>query len=250
VLELRDVSHTYRGERGRTVTLTRGLDGVSLTVPSLQFVSVIGSSGCGKTTLLRLIAGLIRPSEGEIRVQGEPVRGTSADRAVVFQQHALYPWRTVAANVTLALELSGIAQGAEAQRIAADYLELVSLTEFADHHPSQLSGGMQQRVGVARALAVSPSILLMDEPFGSLDAITRRELGAELLRIWEAQQRTVVFVTHSIDEALTLSDRVVLLREGRVAADFPVDLPRPRDPDGVVEEPEFVELRRELRELI
>ena len=250
MLELSDVSHTYRSEQGRTVTLTRGLEGVSLTVPSLQFISVVGSSGCGKTTLLRLIAGLMRPSEGEIRVQGEPVRAPSPDRAVVFQQHTLYPWRSVLANVTLALELSGTADGAEARRIAAGYLRLVGLTEFADHHPSQLSGGMQQRVGVARALAVSPSILLMDEPFGSLDAITRRELGAELLRIWEGEQRTVVFITHSIDEALTLSDRVVLLREGRVAGDFPVALPRPRDPDGLLDEPEFVELRRELRELL
>jgi NitT/TauT family transport system ATP-binding protein len=250
VLDLRGVSHTYRGERGRTVTLTRGLDDVSLTVPELQFVSVIGSSGSGKTTLLRLIAGLIRPTEGQISVQGSPVSGPSPDRAVVFQQHALYPWRTVAANVTLALELSGIAHGADARAIATDYLALVGLIEFADHHPSQLSGGMQQRVGVARALAVSPSLLLMDEPFGSLDAITRRELGAELLRIWEGRQRTVVFVTHSIDEALTLSDRVILLREGQVEADMPVDLPRPRDPDQVVEEPEFLALRHELRELL
>jgi NitT/TauT family transport system ATP-binding protein len=250
VIELRNVSHAYEAERGATVTITHALGGVNLTVPDRQFVSVVGSSGCGKTTLLRLIAGLIEPSAGEILVDGTPIRGPGLDRAVVFQDSGLYPWRTVAANVRFGLELSGLASGVDAKEVVARHLELVGLSEFASHYPGELSGGMQQRVGVARALAVSPRTLLMDEPFGAIDAITRARLGEELIRIWERERRTVVFVTHSLDEALTLSDRVVLLRDGRVFADTPVDLPRPRDPNAVMEEPEFLELRRTLRELL
>jgi NitT/TauT family transport system ATP-binding protein len=250
VIELRDVSHAYRAERRGTITITHALDGVDLTVPERQFVSVVGPSGCGKTTLLRLIAGLIQPAGGQILVNGKPIRGPGLDRAVVFQDSGLYPWRTVAANIRFGLELSGLASGVAADEVVARHLELVGLSEFASHYPSELSGGMQQRVGVARALAVSPQTLLMDEPFGALDAITRSRLGEELLRIWERDRRTVVFVTHSLDEALTLSDRVVLMREGSVFADTLVDLPRPRDPNAVMEEPEFLELRRTLRELL
>ena len=250
MIELRNVSHAYEAERGATLTITHALNGVDLTVPDRQFVSVVGSSGCGKTTLLRLIAGLIEPSGGEIMIDGSPVRGPGLDRAVVFQDSGLYPWRTVAANVRFGLELSGLASGMDAREVVARHLKLVGLSEFASHYPGELSGGMQQRVGVARALAVSPRTLLMDEPFGSLDAITRSSLGAELLRIWERERRTVVFVTHSLDEALTLSDRVVLMRDGSVFADTPVNLPRPRDPNAVLEEPEFLELRRTLRELL
>jgi NitT/TauT family transport system ATP-binding protein len=250
VIELRDVSHSYESERGATITTTHALEGVDLSVPERQFVSIVGASGCGKTTLLRLIAGLIKPSEGEILVDGEPVRGPDRNRAVVFQDGGLYPWRTVAANVRFGLELSGLASELDADEVVAHHLRLVELAEFADHYPDQLSAGMQQRVGVARALAVSPSTLLMDEPFGSLDAITRSSLGEELLRIWERDRRTVVFVTHSLDEALILSDRVILLRDGVVFADTAVDLPRPRDPNTMIEEPEFLELRRTLRELL
>jgi ABC-type nitrate/sulfonate/bicarbonate transport system ATPase subunit len=250
VIELREVSHSYRSERGATITITHALDGVDLTVPERQFVSVVGPSGCGKTTLLRLIAGLIEPSAGQVLVDGAPIGGPGRDRAVVFQDSALYPWRTVAANVRFGLEISGLASGVEADEVVARHLELVGLSEFASHYPDELSGGMQQRVGVARALAVSPQNLLMDEPFGALDAITRSRLGGELLRIWERDRRTVVFVTHSLDEALTLSDRVVLLRDGGVFADTEVGLPRPRDPNTVMEEPEFLELRRTLRELL
>jgi NitT/TauT family transport system ATP-binding protein len=249
VIELKDVSHTYVTERRGQVTTTRAVSSFSLTIPTLQFLSVVGASGCGKTTLLRLIAGLTKPSEGEILVDGEWVTGPGPDRAVVFQQAGLYPWRTVEANVRLGLELSGRANGG-ASAIVAHYLELVGLSEFAKHYPNQLSGGMQQRAGLARALAVRPSNLLMDEPFGSVDAISRKRLGAELLRIWEHEQRTVVFVTHSLEEALILSDRIVVMSGGTIVRDMEVDLPRPRDAEAVIEEPEFLAMRRSLSELL
>jgi ABC-type nitrate/sulfonate/bicarbonate transport system ATPase subunit len=250
MIELRDVSHTYTTERGAEVVLTRAVDAINMTVPKRQFVSLVGPSGSGKTTLLRLVAGLMKPTHGEILVDGRPIEGPGPDRAIVFQHSGLYPWRTVEANVRLGLELSGIASGEQARAIVHHHLQRVGLAEFADHHPSQLSGGMQQRVGLARALAVQPATLLMDEPFGSVDAITRRRLGAELLRIWEHDQRTVVFVTHSIDEALTLSDRVLLIKEGELVREMPVEIPRPRDPDRVIDEPEFIDLRRSLWELL
>ena len=250
MIALLDLSRSFDAGHGRDVITTRALGPLTLSVPDLQFVAVVGRSGSGKTTLLRLIAGLIRPSSGDILVDGRPVTGPGPDRAVVFQQSALYPWRTVEANVRLGLELSRLVSRQEAREIAGRYLALVGLTEFARHYPHQLSGGMQQRVGLARALAVSPAHLLMDEPFGSLDAILRRELGGELLRIWEQKRRTVIFVTHSVEEALMLADRVVVLRHGRIVRDLPVELPRPRDPEAVVEELNFMQLRRELLELL
>ena len=249
MIRLNGVSHTHVSERGGRVTETPALSGVSLTVPALQFVSLVGASGCGKTTLVRIIAGLTTPTEGEVVVDGKPVTGPGPDRAVVFQHAGLYPWRTVEANVRLGLELSGRANG-DLQATVDQHLELVGLSEFASHYPNQLSGGMQQRVGLARALAVRPANLLMDEPFGSVDAITRKRLGVELLRIWERDQRTVVFVTHSLDEALVLSDRVVSLKDGAIVNDMRVDLPRPRDAEAVVEDPDFLALRRELSEFI
>ncbi|MBA2462439.1 MAG: ABC transporter ATP-binding protein [Actinobacteria bacterium] len=250
MIALHDLSRSFEAGHGRDVVTTRALGPLTLTVPDLQFVAIVGRSGSGKTTLLRLIAGLTKPSSGEILVDGRPVTGPGPDRAVVFQQSALYPWRTVEANVRLGLELSRLVSRQEAREIAGRYLALVGLTEFARHYPHQLSGGMQQRVGLARALAVSPAHLLMDEPFGSLDAILRRELGGELLRIWEQKRRTVIFVTHSVEEALMLADRVVVLRHGRIVRDLPVELPRPRDPEAVVEELNFMQLRRELLELL
>ena len=165
----------------------------------------------------------------------------------MFQDSALYPWRTVEGNVRLGLELSGLATGAEAaRRLTDNHIDLVGLSEYRDHYPSQLSVGMRQRAGLARALAVRPQILLLDEPFAALDAISRHRLGGELLRIWESERRTVVMVTHSLDEALTLSDRVVLLRDGRVVSDVDVGLERPRDVDAVLEDPHFRELRSSL----
>jgi NitT/TauT family transport system ATP-binding protein len=250
VIELRQLSRDFIAEQGAEVVATRALGPVNLTIADLQFVTLLGRSGAGKTTLLRLIAGLTSPTSGEILVDGRRVTRPGPDRAVVFQQSALYPWRTVEANVRLGLEFSRLVPRREAEKIVRRYLDLVGLTEFARHYPGQLSGGMQQRVGLARALAVSPANLLMDEPFGSLDAILRKELGAELLRIWEHERRTVVFVTHSVDEALTLSDRVVVLKDGLVVRDLALDLPRPRDPDAVLEDPTFLRLRRQLLELL
>jgi NitT/TauT family transport system ATP-binding protein len=246
MIELRDVSHRYLTKGRKEMTVTSALEGVTLTVPRRQFLAVVGSSGSGKTTLLRLVAGLMKPMLGRIVVDGEPVEAPGRDRAMVFQHGGLYPWHTVAGNVRFALELSKVAGGREADGIVSAQLDRVGLSEFADHYPHQLSGGMQQRVALARALAVSPETLLMDEPFGALDAITRRRMAGELARIWEREQRTVLFVTHSIDEALTLADRVVLFRAGRVVHDVDVDLPRPRDADTVLEDPTFVELRRLL----
>jgi NitT/TauT family transport system ATP-binding protein len=249
VIELRDVWHTYVTEDSHWVTTTHAVAGVDLAVPPLQFLAVVGRSGCGKTTLLRLLAGLLRPSAGEVRVDGRPLSGPGPDRAVVFQQAGLFPWRTVRGNVRIGLELSGRANG-DLNAVVDRYLELVGLTAFADRFPAQLSGGMQQRVGLARALALEPSVLLMDEPFGAVDALTRARLGAELLEIWERDQRTVVLVTHSLEEALTLADRVVAMRSGELVADLEVPLRRPRDPAEIADDPDFVDLRRSLAEAI
>jgi NitT/TauT family transport system ATP-binding protein len=246
VIELLEVGRSFVVERGRNEIVTRALGPVTLSIPDLQFVALVGRSGSGKTTLLRVIAGLIRPTDGEALVDGRPIAEPGPDRAVVFQQAALYPWRTVEENVRLGLEFGRVVSRRAADEIVRRHVGLVGLEEFVAHYPNQLSGGMQQRVGLARALAVSPRHLLMDEPFGSVDAIMRRELGTELLRIWEDDRRTVVFVTHSVDEALTLADRVVVLRDGLVAGDVDVDLPRPRDPEAVVEDPDFLRLRRSL----
>jgi NitT/TauT family transport system ATP-binding protein len=249
VIEFRGVSHRYAAARGGYLTTTHALEDVNLIVPARQFISVVGPSGCGKTTLLRILAGLVVPSEGEVAVDGRAVKGPGPDRALVFQHAALFPWRTVAANVGFGLEVARRDRASAARRVERQ-LALVGLSEFADHYPNELSGGMQQRVGLARALAVSPEILLMDEPFGSLDAITRTQLAEELVHMWEHDQRTVVFVTHSLDEALLLSDRVVVMRGGRIVDDVPVDLPRPRQPDELLDEPEFLALRRALSELL
>ena len=246
MIELREVGRSFVVERGRNEIVTRALGPVTLTIPDLQFVAIVGRSGSGKTTLLRVIAGLVTPTAGEALVDGRPISGPGPDRAVVFQQGALYPWRTVEENVRLGLEFARLVPRRAAAEIVRRHVALVGLDEFARHYPNQLSGGMQQRVGLARALAVSPRHLLMDEPFGSVDAIMRRELGGELLRIWEDDRRTVVFVTHSVEEALTLADRVVVLRDGVVADDVEVDLPRPRDPEAVVEDGTFLQLRRSL----
>lgn len=249
MIELRGVSHTYVTEQAGAVTTTHAVVDVDLIVPPLQFLGVVGPSGCGKTTLLRLLAGLLRPTAGEVRIAGRPLTGPGPDRALVFQSAGLYPWRTVRGNVRLGLEFSRRANG-DADAIVERQLDLVGLTAFAERFPAELSGGMQQRVGLARALAVEPSILLMDEPFGALDAITRARLGAELLTIWEHDQRTVVLVTHSLEEALTLADRVVVMRGGELVADVEVPLVRPREPEEIADDPDFLELRRSLAELL
>jgi NitT/TauT family transport system ATP-binding protein len=236
-LVLDDV-HLHYPTRAGEGTLV-ALAGVRLAVDPGEFVALVGPSGCGKTSLLLLVNGLLRVTAGQVLVDGQPVQGPSRERALVFQEFALLPWRTVLANVELGLEVAGAPRTAR-RAAAREHLRLVGLEAFADAFPHQLSGGMRQRVGLARALAVQPRLLLMDEPFGALDAQTRQVLGAELLRIWEEDRRTVLFVTHDIDEAVFLADRVVVLsaRPGRVLDDVRVPLGRPR-PLAVRSAPEF-----------
>jgi NitT/TauT family transport system ATP-binding protein len=228
------------------------LQDIDLEVAQGEFISLIGPSGCGKSTLLRVIGDLTQPSSGTALVNGKPAPRARLDRdyGIVFQAAVLYDWRTVAKNIALPLELLKWDRGKRNARVA-EMLELVELTGFESHYPWQLSGGMQQRVAIARALAFSPPLLLMDEPFGALDEMTRERLNLELLRIWAETGSTVVFVTHSISEAVFLSTRVVVMspRPGRIAGVVPIDLPQPR---GVAtrEEPRFFELVTEVRELL
>ena len=205
------------------------LRGINLTVERGEFIAVVGPSGCSKTTFLRIIAGLERETAGEVLLDGRPVRKPGLDRGFVFQNDNLLPWRTVFANAIIGREIAGAISAADRNSIM-ELLKLVGLQGFEHYHPRQLSGGMRQRVNLARALAIDPEILLMDEPFAALDAQTREIMQTELLRIWERGQKTVLFVTHQIDEAVFLSDRVLVFarRPGRLQADIKVDLPRPR----------------------
>ena len=203
---------------------------INLTIGAGEFVSLLGPSGCGKSTLLRIIAGLLPASAGRVEIQGTTVTAPGPERAVVFQDYALFPWMTVEANVAFGLEARGVL-APERTRVATELLGVVGLSEFAKKYPHHLSGGMKQRVSIARALAVDPQILLMDEPFGALDAQTRSVMQEELLRIWRRYQKTVIFVTHSIDESIYLSDRIVVMtaRPGRIKAIIDVKEERPRD---------------------
>ncbi len=226
MIELRSVSKTYFGKHGGTPAL----DDVSLTVARNEFVSVIGPSGCGKTTLLKVVAGLLEADEGTVVIAGRPVCGPASDRiGMVFQNFALLPWATVRANIMFALGPRNMSKK-EATERTEDALMRVGLTEFRDRHPHQLSGGMQQRVGLARALAVDPDVLLMDEPFGAVDAQTRRVLQEDLLTLWQEQNKTVLFITHAMDEAVYLSDRVIVMkpRPARIADELVIDIERPR----------------------
>lgn len=239
-VEINGVGKLFRDEAQKTEF--RALKDVNLNVAAGEFVSLIGPSGCGKTTLLKMIDGLIPFEEGEIRVHGQPVHGPGPERAVVFQHFALLPWLTVRENVAFGLEMRGVSKKERLDR-ATKYLEMVNLTAFADSHPRQISGGMQQRVGLARALAVEPQVLLMDEPFGAVDAQTRNILQIELLSILETSKMSVVFVTHAMDEAVFLSDRVVIMgtRPGHIEEILDVDLPRPRT-DETRTNPRLVEM--------
>ncbi len=208
---------------------TEVLGQISFTVGRGEFVALVGPSGCGKTTLLRIIAGLVAPSSGVVRVNGRVVSGPGPDRAMVFQQDSLFPWRTVLQNVRFGLEVRGVGRR-EADEVCLRLLERVGLKGFDRYYPHEISGGMRQRVNLARALAVDPEILLMDEPFAALDAQTRELMQMELLRIWSDARKTVIFVTHQIDEACYLADRVLVIasRPGRIVEDIPVAIPRPR----------------------
>jgi NitT/TauT family transport system ATP-binding protein len=222
---------------------------INLNVDDGEFLSLLGPSGCGKTTLLKCLDGLIPFDAGEIRVSGNPISGPGRDRAFVFQNFALFPWFTVLGNVTIALEAAGKPK-AERNEIALQYIEMVGLEGFTNHHPHELSGGMQQRVGIARALSVDPEILLMDEPFGALDAQTRELMQIELLSIWERTRKTVVFVTHSVDEALFLSGRIAIMsaRPGTIAEVIKVPFEHPRHQNDVKRDPKFAEMRSEIWE--
>jgi NitT/TauT family transport system ATP-binding protein len=244
VVSIRDVTKTF-GDGAVTA-----VESIDLDVRPGELVSLIGPSGCGKSTLLRIIGDLVEPTSGEVVVNGKSARQARLDReyGIVFQDAVLYDWRTVAKNIALPLELLDWDRAKRAARVA-EMIELVELEGFAEHHPWQLSGGMQQRVSIARALSFAPALLLMDEPFGALDEMTRERLNAELLRIWAASGSTIVFVTHSISEAVFLSTRVVVMsrRPGRIAATVPIDLPQPRTAD-TREEPRFFELVTEVRD--
>jgi NitT/TauT family transport system ATP-binding protein len=228
------------------------VQGIDLEIGEREFVSLIGPSGCGKSTLLRIIGDLIQPSRGDVTVKEKTAHQArlGRDYGIVFQDAVLFDWRTVAKNISLPLELMGWGRRRRTERVR-ELLELVELVGFGDHHPWQLSGGMQQRVSIARALSFNPDLLLMDEPFGALDEMTRERLNLELLRIWEASGSTVVFVTHSIAEAIFLSTRVVVMsaRPGRIVGIVDIDLPQPRTTE-TREEPRFADLIREVRRLL
>ncbi|MEU0562356.1 ABC transporter ATP-binding protein [Dactylosporangium sp. NPDC006015] len=224
----------------------QALDRVDLDIGDREFVTVVGPSGCGKSTLLNIAAGLVEPTAGQVLVDERPVAGPGPDRGVIFQQYALFPWLTVRQNVEFGLRLAKVGR-AERRRRAEYFIGLVGLGEFADALPKTLSGGMRQRCAVARAYAVNPSILLMDEPFGALDALTRVQLQDQLLRTWRAEQRTVMFITHDVDEAVYLAGRVVVMaaRPGRVHQTIDVDLPTPRTEE-VRLSPQFAAIRNRV----
>ena len=225
-IEIDRVGKVFAGEAPGAPPVLSEID---LTIAENEFVVLLGRSGCGKTTLLNIVAGLDAATSGEVRVGGRRVTGPGGGKGMVFQQNALFPWLTAAHNVMFAAEMRGLSRG-EAQALADDLLRLVGLEGVGDKYPTELSGGMQQRVAIARALALDPAILLMDEPFGALDELTRNEMQDELLRVWQARRKTVLFVTHSIWEALMLADRIVVLapRPGRIALEQKIAEPRPR----------------------
>ncbi|WP_213736148.1 ABC transporter ATP-binding protein [Bradyrhizobium sp. dw_411] len=216
---------------------------VDLTIPQGEFVCLIGASGCGKSTLLRIIAGFEEPSTGEALIDGKTITGPGSDRGMVFQDYALFPWMTVRENISFGPRQRQLLRG-EIEKITDEFVRMVGLTPFADRYPSQLSGGMKQRVAIARVLANNANILLMDEPFGALDALTREQLQHELLQIWTRTGVTTIFVTHSVEEAVLLADRVLVMSAGpgRIDSDFRIELTRPRD----VSSPEFNALRRAI----
>jgi NitT/TauT family transport system ATP-binding protein len=239
-IEIRDVSLVYDTPSGRVPAV----DTVSFDIATSEFVCIVGPSGCGKSTLLNIIAGFISPTGGQIRIGGKAVTGHGMDRGVVFQDFAqLFPWRTALGNVAFGLEMKGVSKQ-ERDTIALEQLALVKLDKFARSYPHHLSGGMQQRVAIARALAYNPAVLLMDEPFAALDALTRDDMQRLLAEVWRATRKTVVYVTHNVAEAVYLADRVIVMtpHPGLVKAELAITLPRPRDPLCV----EFLELQKEL----
>ena len=239
-IEVRHITLEYPGEKGTVLAV----DDVSFSVADSEFLCILGPSGCGKTTILNMLAGFLKPTKGEILIGGKPVVGAGQDRGVVFQDFAqLFPWRTARRNVEFGLEMRGVPE-AERRETAARFLRLVKLDKFAESYPHQLSGGMQQRVAIARALAYNPTVLLMDEPFAALDAMTRDEMQKQLTEVWQETKKTVVYITHNVAEAVYLADQVLVLaaHPGTVKAKLRLDLPRPRDALSA----EFVATQREL----
>ena len=241
-VHIENVKKTYQGRTGEVVAL----NGVNLDIMDNEFITVVGPSGCGKSTILNIMAGLLEPTSGRILCNGKEVNGTGPDRGVVFQQYALFPWLTVKKNVLFPLQMKGI-KGQEAEDIAMKYIKMVDLEKFCDHYPKELSGGMKQRVAIARAYAANPEVLLMDEPFGALDAQTRTQLQQELLETWEKERKTCFFITHDVDEALILGQRVVIMsaRPGRIKDIIDVDIPYPRDQETKMS-PRFLELKNQI----
>jgi NitT/TauT family transport system ATP-binding protein len=239
MIQVTDVTKIYVTARGRTVSL----DNVSLDVAEGEFITLVGPSGCGKSTMLNLIGGLLEPTSGQVLVHGDQVKGPSPDRGVIFQQYALFPWLTALENVEFGLRLQGLKK-IERREKAMHYLDLVGIADFAHALPKELSGGMKQRCAIARAYAVNPSVLLMDEPFGALDALTRVQMQDELLSTWQKERRTIVFITHDVDEAVYLASRVVVMspRPGRISEIIDVPLPYPRTEELRLS-PEFASIR-------
>ena len=246
-IQARNVTLSFKPKNREPVT---ALNNFNLDVARGEFVSIVGPSGCGKSTFLNILLGLIEPDNGQMQLNGTRITGPSQERAMVFQEFGLLPWRTVTANVELGLELKGVPAGQRLAR-ANELIKLVGLSGFERHYPHELSGGMKQRVGLARALATEPEVLLMDEPFAALDAQTRDLMQAELLQIWERTQKTVLFVTHSIEEAAYLSDRVVVMtaRPGHTKDILKIHLPRPRDYEMRLT-PEFNEIKLRIWEVL
>ena len=239
-IEVRDVSLVYDTPAGQVT----GVEGASFNIDESEFLCLVGPSGCGKSTLLNIIAGFLTPTAGEILIGGKTVTGYGMDRGVVFQDFAqLFPWRTALGNVTFGLEMKGISKS-ERDEIALQQLKLVKLEKFSRSYPHHLSGGMQQRVAIARALAYNPAVLLMDEPFAALDALTRDDMQRLLADVWRETRKTVIYVTHNVAEAVYLADRVVVMtpHPGRVKIEVPISLARPRDPLSV----EFLDYQKQL----
>jgi len=248
MIEVHNIGHGF-ARKGNERDLLPVLENISFTIPDGQIVSLLGPSGCGKTTLLRIIDGLIQPLVGEIRIDGVTVRKPDTGRAMVFQEFNLLPWRTALRNIEFAGELHDIPRRERRARAEA-VLKRVGLGRFGNYYPHQLSGGMKQRIGIARALGTNPKVLLMDEPFGALDPQIREMMQLELMKLWDSDRKTVVFVTHSVDEAVFLSDRVIMFgtSPGRVVADLAIDLPRPRwtDDEAIKTSAKFIQYRNDI----
>lgn len=241
-IEIDNLSKVYQGRAGAVTALQN----TQLAIGQNEFVCVVGPSGCGKTTLLNIIAGLENATTGTVKVENKLVTGPGKERGVVFQQYALFPWKTVLKNVEFGLKLRGLGAKERKER-AEKYLELVGLKDFANAYPKELSGGMKQRVAIARAYAVEPEVLLMDEPFGALDAQTRAQLQEELLTTWEKEKRTIFFITHDVEEAVILAQRVIIMsaRPGRIKEVIDVDIPYPRTQETKLSD-RFVEIKNEI----